>query len=453
MNVYKFIIVVLLYLSVAPPVLSKDLPSACNGFSEFCSLKYAEATFATTHNANVSQAYQITFLNQTKSLTQQLDDGIRALMLDIDYNLFKVPTLCHGNDKCSLGWLSTKSGFGEIKTWLDKNPNEVVTLIFESYVEADDLQSSLNDAGLMDYAYVPKNISTPSWDDTLGDMISSGKRLVIFTVQGSDYRKNFYANNAKFMAAGLLNGNYYIRQSAYSGDLEGKWSCDCVDGRKCDNPITQLYVANHFVPGPVGTGDITNAGFVNRTPSVLTHAESCNKKIGRTNFIAVDFYETGAGPIVAARALSGVVDDSLKYNDQHNCRNDYQCWSRCDTFCVKPAIKKGKSGCGENPKSFYDPIDGGTCWTCPDGYKRTWDSVKSKTACAKSWFGKKSHATKQFDSACDKHYTSTSFGDPNGYCWDCEGYDRTLHPVTGWNACVEPASGDPTEKEDIKDEL
>lgn len=47
----------------------------------------------------------------------------------------------------------------------------------------------------------------------------------------------------------------------------------------------------------------------------------------------------------------------------------------------KPAIKGDKVGCGNG--TFYDPIDGGTCWTCPDGYKRTVFSVKSEKACEK----------------------------------------------------------------------
>lgn len=429
-----------------------NTPSACNGYPEFCNLKYAEATFAATHNANVSGAYQITFLNQTKSLTQQLDDGIRALMLDIDY-MFGVPTLCHGNNKCSLGWLSTEKGFGEIKSWLDKNPNEVVTLIFESYVNADDLQKSLDEAGLMDFAFVPKDIAQPDWSTTLGEMISTGRRLVIFTVQGSDYRDSYLNNRSAFMQAGLLYGNYYLRQSAYSGTEQGSWACDCVDGRPCNNARTQLYVVNHFITSFIGTGDINSAKFVNRTPSVLRHAEQCKQQRGRANFIAVDFYQTGAGPVVSARALNGVVDDRYTYKDIHACNKDYQCWSHCDTFCVKPAIKRGKAGCAADPNAFYDPIYSGTCWTCPTGYYRTWDPVTSGTACATSWFGKKSHATRVFDAACNKHYTSTSFWDPNGYCWDCEGYDRTWHPVTGWNACVEPTSGDPTEDQDIKDDL
>ncbi|HEY9164111.1 MAG TPA: hypothetical protein VIN57_05840, partial [Magnetovibrio sp.] len=43
------------------------------------------------------------------------------------------------------------------------------------------------------------------------------------------------------------------------------------------------------------------------------------------------------------------------------------------------ATERGDFLC--KPGEVHDMIDGGTCWTCPQGYKRTWDSVKSATAC------------------------------------------------------------------------
>ncbi|GAB6051474.1 hypothetical protein JCM17960_02940 [Magnetospira thiophila] len=44
-----------------------------------------------------------------------------------------------------------------------------------------------------------------------------------------------------------------------------------------------------------------------------------------------------------------------------------------------PAINRGDFACGN--EGFFDFVDGGTCWKCPNGGKRTWDSVKSATAC------------------------------------------------------------------------
>ncbi|HBC07608.1 MAG TPA: hypothetical protein DC046_08505 [Rhodospirillaceae bacterium] len=52
----------------------------------------------------------------------------------------------------------------------------------------------------------------------------------------------------------------------------------------------------------------------------------------------------------------------------------------CKTsFAFKPAINKGDRKC--EPNQIFDLIDGGTCWTCPEGAKRTWFSIKSAKAC------------------------------------------------------------------------
>ncbi len=49
------------------------------------------------------------------------------------------------------------------------------------------------------------------------------------------------------------------------------------------------------------------------------------------------------------------------------------------SFAFEPAISKGDRKC--EPGQVFDMIDGGTCWTCPEGAKRTWFSIKSAKAC------------------------------------------------------------------------
>ena len=92
--------------------------------------------------------------------------------------------------------------------------------------------------------------------------------------------------------------------------------------------------------------------------------------------------------------------------------------------------------CGSN--SFKDPIYGGTCWTCPEGSKRTVLAVQGSSAC--EYKGKEDHkpAIKKgrgrgiLGTDCD----SGQFWDPNGYCYTCpSGYTRTAHPVTSGKAC------------------
>jgi hypothetical protein len=109
----------------------------------------------------------------------------------------------------------------------------------------------------------------------------------------------------------------------------------------------------------------------------------------------------------------------------------------------KAANRTGSPRCPSG--SRFDLIDGGTCWTCPDGYNRTVFAVNSSNACERP-------ASSKFVAANDRGKGTGIFGtdcpggakwDPNGRCYSCpSGYRRTVHPVTGGSACekVIPAS-------------
>jgi hypothetical protein len=109
-----------------------------------------------------------------------------------------------------------------------------------------------------------------------------------------------------------------------------------------------------------------------------------------------------------------------------------------DKACLgfKKATKVGEYGCknkyGKN--AFFDMIQGGTCWTCPSGYIRTAEAVTHAKACAKDLiFGPWSKATKKGKDECDE-----GFGDPidGGTCWKCpKGGTRTVFAVNSDKAC------------------
>ncbi|WP_421949377.1 discoidin domain-containing protein [Phaeodactylibacter xiamenensis] len=109
----------------------------------------------------------------------------------------------------------------------------------------------------------------------------------------------------------------------------------------------------------------------------------------------------------------------------------------------KPATKGGQVGCGNG--TFYDPIDGGTCWTCPQGYKRTVFSVKSDKACERAGGEKLVRATRhgRGGGLIGTDCPGGQFLDPNGYCYSCpQGYNRTAYPVTSDKACSQRVPAD-----------
>lgn len=88
--------------------------------------------------------------------------------------------------------------------------------------------------------------------------------------------------------------------------------------------------------------------------------------------------------------------------------------------------------------SFFDPINGGTCWTCPSGYTRTVHSVTGTKACERAattvYAKAKSHGKGwgMLGTNCNKG----QFWDPNGYCYSCpSGYKRTTSAVSSAKAC------------------
>lgn len=115
---------------------------------------------------------------------------------------------------------------------------------------------------------------------------------------------------------------------------------------------------------------------------------------------------------------------------------------RCEfspaTYVRLPVKKRCKSG-------FFDPRNGGECYSCPAGTLRTVFSVKSPEACQKKGniLGGYSSATYIRKAAKLGCTSSTTFRDPRngGECWSCPAnHNRSIHPVTGSKACTVKAS-------------
>ena len=77
-----------------------------------------------------------------------------------------------------------------VKTWLDANPDEVLTLLFtnpEDVSLTDVWKPAFDDAGITDLAYVPPSLPVKQGDwPTLGELLNSGKRVVVFLDANAD---------------------------------------------------------------------------------------------------------------------------------------------------------------------------------------------------------------------------------------------------------------------------
>ena len=253
------------------------LVAQCNGSNSLCSKRYNEVAYLTTHNSFNAADQGFVFPNQNFGITQQLNDGVRGLMIDV-YDQGGNAVVYHGLSL--LGTESFQNILIEIRTFLENNPNEIVTIILECYVTSSVIESELINSGLMSYLYEkPLGVE---WD-ILGDMISNDKRLVIF----SD------VNDASFE-----QGWYHY---AWDHCVETHFSVNSINDFTNDynrgDATNDLFIFNHFVTNSItGTGLPNDAPSVNAYPFLMSRIQQHFSEYSKfPNFVTLDFYELGNG--------------------------------------------------------------------------------------------------------------------------------------------------------------
>ncbi len=206
--------------------------------------------------------------NQQHGITRQLEDGIRALMLDtMEWN--GEAYLCHGY--CELGAQPLDEGLAEIEDFLDANSSEVVAIVFQDGLSRDVMVAALEESGLSSRAW--------AWDGsipTLGELIDAGTPLIV-TAEHSEPPPDWYHH-----AWELIQDTPYDFQSAEDMD------CTLFRG-SIESP---LFLVNHWVGTPLPTE--TGALEVNDKSILGERADECEQgRSRRINILAVDFYNLG----------------------------------------------------------------------------------------------------------------------------------------------------------------
>lgn len=155
-----------------------SLAADCNGHAELCDRVYSDVTFVGAHNSPFVGIGPSD--NQFTTPTDQLNQGVRFLQAQTQDKDGAVE-MCHTS--CILEDAGTlESYLGEIKTWVDGNPNEVVTLLITNpdAIDITKFGDAFTSTGLATYVFTPDTqLALNEWP-TLGDMISSGNRVVVF---------------------------------------------------------------------------------------------------------------------------------------------------------------------------------------------------------------------------------------------------------------------------------
>lgn len=152
--------------------------TVCNGKEEYCNRKYSNITQIGAHDSAFVGI--LPSQNQFIPVKDQLRMGVRFLQTQ-SHNKDGTIEMCH-TDCDLLDQGSFESYLKPIKTWLDSNKNDVVTLLIVNY---DDLPASkfgdvFKAVGLDKYAFAPNGkVEMEDWP-TIQEMIAAGTRLVVF---------------------------------------------------------------------------------------------------------------------------------------------------------------------------------------------------------------------------------------------------------------------------------
>jgi hypothetical protein len=241
---------------------------------------------------------------QDATIAEQLDGGIRALLLDAHFWTDVVSAeqltradplvsravaqqvidrggdrlrardgvfLCH--NVCAFGGKPFADGLADVRRFLQRNPDEVVTIILQDEVPRADATTVFEEAGLGRYLYDPADDAR--WP-TLGELIERNRRLIVF------------AENE-----GPPPGWY---QQAFARMADTPFGFPSPQAMTCDHnrgpDDADLLLMNHWVSR--AAPDRATAAVVNAAPFLRSRIDACRAERHQLpNFVAVDFATLG----------------------------------------------------------------------------------------------------------------------------------------------------------------
>ena len=204
-------------------------------------------------------------------MTKQLEDGIRGMLIDT-HDWMGDLYLCHSI--CEIGSQLLVDGLGEIKTFMDANPHEVITLIIQDGISASETEMAFQQSGLIEYVHVhPDGTAWP----TLRMMIETGERLVV-TAEREGPPPAWYHH--------VWDLSW---DTPYSFSNASEFSCSENRGSSTHD----LFLLNHWIENPLATEDLSI--IANEKQLLLGRARRCMQEAGQIpNFVAVNHYSIGA---------------------------------------------------------------------------------------------------------------------------------------------------------------
>ncbi|CAH9139217.1 unnamed protein product [Cuscuta epithymum] len=269
------------------------------------SLPFNKYAFLTTHNAfaitgepSHTGVPNIAPRNQVDRVVQQLNNGVRGLMLDV-YDFHNDVWLCHsfgGHCHDYTAFEPALDTLKEIEAFLSANPSEIITIILEDYVHATNgLTKIFTDAGLMKYMFPVSNMPKNGEDWPLvSDMVANNHRLLLFT-----------SVKSKEQSEGIAYQWNYMVENQYGDDGMKDGECtNRAESSALTDTTKSLILINFF-----GSAPFEPVACVQNSGQLLDMVATCRAAAGNrwANFLAVDFYKRseGGGAFQAVDKLNG----------------------------------------------------------------------------------------------------------------------------------------------------
>ena len=309
---------------------STGVASECNGSARLCTRRLDQVVFAGAHNAmSNAEVSGWLFPHHNHGIARQLEDGVRALLIDVHYgvpagehvitdfdreggSIDKIqgalgpeatqaalrirnrflgretgPSdiyFCHGF--CELGAYPVGPTLQAVREFMVANPGEVVVIVIEDYIPPEAIAQLFQEAGMLELIFTG-SLTRPV--PTLREMIDWGQRLVLFIESG------------KPGVPWLRPAWETMQETPYTFHKPEDFSC-----RPNRGPATApFFQINHWIettPAPRPS----NAEIVNAYDLLLRRARACREERNRLpNIVAVDFYSVG-DLFRVVRTLNGV---------------------------------------------------------------------------------------------------------------------------------------------------